>query len=106
MGLRIAGALALASALALFPDLLGAGKAHRVAIEGMKYAPDALEVAPGDTITWTNRDFLPHTVSAGKAIESGTIEANGSWKYVARQKGEFDYICRLHPGMRARLVVR
>jgi plastocyanin len=99
-------AFALAIVLLLSPGMLAAGKAHRVAIEGMKYAPETLEVAPGDTVTWTNRDFLPHTVSAGKAIESGTIDANGSWKYVARQKGEFDYICRLHPGMRGRLVVR
>lgn|SRR5262245_51299703 len=103
---RTGRALALATALVLSPGLLAAGKTHEVAIEGMKFVPESLEVAPGDTVIWTNKDFVPHTVSAGKAIESGTIDANYSWKYVAKQKGRFDYVCRFHPGMRGTLVVK
>jgi plastocyanin len=99
-------ALALAAALVLFPGLLAAGKAHRVSMEAMKYAPETLQVALGDTVTWMNRDPVPHTVSAGKAIESGTIDADGAWKFVAKRKGEFEYICRFHPGMRGTLVVK
>jgi plastocyanin len=77
--LRSAGrAFALAAALVLFPGL-AAAKDHMVSIEGMKFVPETVEVAAGDTVTWTNKDFVPHTVSAGKALESGTIEANGSW---------------------------
>lgn len=104
--LRNAGrAFALAAALVLFPGL-AAAKDHEVSIEGMKFVPETLEVAAGDTVTWTNKDFVPHTVSAGKALESGTIEANGSWKYVAKAKGRTEYVCRFHPGMRATLVVK
>jgi plastocyanin len=103
---RTGRALALATALVLSPGLLAAGKLHQVTIEGMKFVPESLEVAPGDTVTWSNKDFVPHTVSAGKSIESGTIEGSGSWKYVAKQKGRFDYVCRFHPGMRATLVVK
>ena len=102
---RIGRALAL-GVLVLAPGLLGAGKDHRVSIEAMKYAPESLAVAVGDTVTWANRDPVPHTVSAGKAVESGTIEGDREWKYVARQKGRVDYICRFHPGMRATLVVK
>lgn len=102
---RTGRALALA-ALVLFPGLLAASKAHRVSIEAMKYAPETLEVAVGDTVTWSNRDPVPHTVSAGKSLESGTIEAEREWKYVVRQKGRVDYICRFHPGMRATLMVK
>ena len=106
MGRCTGRALAFAAALVLFPGLVAAGKDYRVSIEGMKFVPESLEVAAGDTVTWSNEDFVPHTVSAGKSIESGTIEANGSWKYVARQKGRFEYICRFHPGMRGTLVVK
>jgi plastocyanin len=102
---RIGRALALA-ALVLFPGLLAAAKHHRVSMEAMKYAPGTLEVAVGDTVTWVNRDAVPHTVSAGKSLESGTIEAEREWKYVARQKGRVDYICRFHPGMKATLIVK
>jgi plastocyanin len=99
-------ALAAAAALALFSGPLSARKEHRVSIAAMKYAPESLEVAVGDTITWVNRDLVPHTVSAGKALESGTIESERDWKYVARRKGRVDYICRFHPGMRATLIVK
>ena len=33
----------------------------------MKFAPERLEVAVGDRITWTNRDFVPHSVTAKAA---------------------------------------
>lgn len=84
-----------------------AGKTHTVRIEGMKFVPEHLEVAPGDTVTWVNKDFVPHTVTAQKQhIESGDIQPNKSWKYKARAKGEIDYICRLHPVMHGTLIVK
>ena len=105
MGRRSGRALAFAAALVLFSGYVSA-KDHQVSIEGMKFVPETLEVAPGDTVTWTNKDLVPHTVSAGKVLESGTIEANKSWKYVAKAKGRTDYVCRFHPGMRGTLVVK
>jgi plastocyanin len=84
-----------------------AGKTHTVRIEGMKFVPERLEVAPGDTVTWVNKDFVPHTVTAPKQkIESGELQQNKSWKYKVRGKGEVDYICRLHPVMHGTLVVK
>ena len=73
----------------------------------MKFVPDRLEVAVGERITWTNRDFVPHTVTAkARGIESGDLTEGKSFSYVAKSRGEIDYICRLHPVMKATLVVR
>ena len=73
----------------------------------MKFVPERLEVAAGDRITWTNRDFVPHSVTAKESrIESGDLPQGRSWTYVARKKGEIDDICRLHPVMRGALVVK
>jgi plastocyanin len=78
-----------------------------VRIEGMKFVPARVEVAVGDTITWTNRDFVPHSVTAALAgIESGDLAEGKSFTLVAREKGEIAYICRLHPLMRAVVVVK
>jgi plastocyanin len=78
-----------------------------VAIEGMKFVPDRLEVAAGDRVVWTNRDFLPHTVTAAAAgIESGELAQDARWTLTVSRKGETGYICRLHPGMRGSLVVK
>jgi plastocyanin len=78
-----------------------------VAIEGMKFVPERLEVAAGDTVTWTNKDLVPHTVTAGAAgVESGDIAPGASWKLTARRRGEIAYLCRYHPTMKAVLVVK
>ena len=73
----------------------------------MKFIPERLEVAAGDRITWTNRDFLPHSVTApDAAIESGDLGEGKTWSYVAKKSGEIPYICRLHPVMKGTIVVR
>jgi plastocyanin len=102
---------ALVAALLLLPmgvaPVQAAGKVHHVAIEGMKFVPGRLEVAAGDTVVWTNKDIVPHTVTAqGAKVESGEIGPDKSWKFVARKKGEIPYICRLHPVMHGTLVVK
>ena len=84
-----------------------AGKTHAVRIEGMKFVPERLEVAAGDTVVWTNKDIVPHTVTAQQAkIESGELQTGKSFKLVARKPGEIDYICRLHPVMKGTVVVK
>ena len=99
----------VAICVAAFPaaGAYAAGKTHTVRIEGMKFVPERLEVAQGDTVRWTNADFVPHTVTAAKAgVESGDLAQGKSWKFVARKKGEMPYICRLHPVMKGVLVVK
>ena len=93
--------------LAVFPAAALAGKTHAVRIEGMKFVPERLEVAPGDTVVWTNRDLVPHTVTASEArVESGELAPSKSWRLVAKRKGEMPYVCRLHPTMTGMLVVK
>ncbi len=103
-----ARALVFGLALALPAAATAAGKTHAVRIEGMKFEPERLEAAVGDTITWTNRDVVPHTVTgaAGRALESGTIAPNRKWTYRVRAKGEIAYVCRFHPMMKGVLVAK
>jgi plastocyanin len=101
----------LLAALLLLPmgatPAQAAGTTHKVTIEGMKFVPERIEVAAGDTIVWTNKDVFPHTVTAKAAkVESGDIGPNKSWKFVAKKKGEMPYICRLHPVMHGSVVVK
>jgi plastocyanin len=73
----------------------------------MKFVPERLEVAVGDRITWTNRDFVPHSVtSQAHGIESGDLVEGKSWSYVPKTSGEMAYICRLHPVMHGTLIVK
>ena len=82
-------------------------KTHTVTMENMRFQPETLTVARGDTIVWINKDLVPHTATskAGR-FDSQLVQAEKSWRFTARKKGEFAYICTFHPTMTAMLRVR
>ena len=97
---RIVAALAFAAASA-------AGAADRtIVVEGTAFSPAQLTVQRGDRVTWVNKDPFPHTATAKGTFDSGPVAADASWSWVADKAGSFDYVCTLHPTMKARLVVR
>ena len=84
-----------------------APQAHTVLIEGMRYQPEGLTVAAGDTVVWINRDMVPHTAtSASGRFDSSEIAPGKSWTHTVRDTGEFAYLCTYHPLMKAVLRVR
>ena len=82
-------------------------RTHTVNIEALKFSPATLEVKAGDTVIWKNKDAFPHNVIAeNKGFRSADLQSGQSWKFKAGNKGEFTYICSLHPGMKALLIVK
>ena len=80
---------------------------HTVDIEAMQFSPATFDVKAGDTVIWRNKDPFPHNVAANnKGFRSGAIPAGQSWSFKARKKGEFAYVCTLHPNMKAALRVK
>jgi len=80
---------------------------HVITIEGMQFRPQALTVEAGQQVRWVNKDPFPHTATAdGGAFDSREIASGGTWNYRPARAGELGYGCRLHPTMRARLIVQ
>lgn len=81
---------------------------HVVEISGMTFIPSVLEVHPGDSVTWINRDMVPHTATGVKraAWNTGTLGRGDSSTVVMQGTGEQDYLCQLHPVMTGKLIVR
>jgi plastocyanin len=77
-----------------------------ITIDGTRFEPEDATVKVGDKIVWVNKDPFPHTATAKPAFDSGTIDAGASWSYTASQAGEFPYVCRFHPTMKAMLRVK
>jgi plastocyanin len=118
--------LVLLAALALiaaagFPSLASAGRSANpgsapqkmvtVTIRAFKFEPATVTVNVGDTVEWKNDDIVPHTATAdGEAqkpvFDSGTIQTGATWRYLARNKGTYNYICTLHPNMKGELIVQ
>lgn len=86
------------------PDPAGDGVS--VTIDGFAYGPDMVTVAAGTTVTWTNNDTAPHTVtSTDGSFDSGNIAPGETFTYTFTSAGTFDYICNYHPNMTATVVV-
>jgi nitrite reductase (NO-forming) len=71
------------------------------------YSPNVLMVALGTTVTWTNNDpGMPHTVTAvDGSFDSGVMQTGATFSYTFDQPGDFEYLCTLHPWMRAKVSV-
>lgn len=102
-----------------------------VTIKGFAFNPTPLEVVKGTTVTWTNEDTVPHTVTTGVApptfpplpsgasptpfpslstgdgrVNSGRIEPTETFSFTFNDAGTFNYFCAVHPAMRATITVR
>jgi plastocyanin len=80
---------------------------NTVAIQNFAFSPATVTVKAGTTITWTNRDFDAHTVTAMSAgsFHSPTLNTGQSFQYTFTTPGRFDYLCTIHPFMTATVVV-
>lgn len=72
----------------------------RVEIAGLRFSPNHLRLAVGDTVIWINHDIVPHTVTGpGGRPDSGEIPAGGSFTLVVTVGIGGRYYCRYHPDM-------
>lgn len=82
-------------------------KTRTVTMKGMRFEPDDLTVAVGDTIVWVNEDLVPLTAtSESGGFDSKAIEAGKSWRYTVSEKGDFACVCTFHLNMKAVLHVK
>jgi plastocyanin len=66
-----------------------------------------VEVRLGTTVTWTNRDSVPHTATARDGQwKSGRLSQGQSFSHTFSQAGNFEYFCEVHPSMVGRVTVR
>jgi len=78
-----------------------------VKIDNFSFGPAELTVAVGTTVTWTNRDDIPHTVvSTDKLFKSKVLDTDEKFSYTFTQGGSFPYFCSIHPKMTGKVVVK
>lgn len=105
----VALALAVAMLALLHAPTPAAAASHTVQIENYAYSPSSITVNVGDTITWTNDDTAPHTVttsSGPQSLSSPYLSKGQSWSFTFTEPGTYSYYCAVHPYMRAQVIVR
>jgi plastocyanin len=82
-------------------------KTAAIEIDNFKFGIVSLEVAVGTTVTWTNRDDVPHTVmSSTKLFKSPPLDTGDAFSYAFKEAGTFEYYCSMHPRMTGKIVVK
>jgi plastocyanin len=74
------------------------------------YQPNPIQVSVGNTVTWTNHDAQPHTVTSGSNGQpdnkfnsspnfSPLVNPGQTFSFTFTQAGSYPYFCMLHPNM-------
>jgi plastocyanin len=72
------------------------------------FSPMSVSVAPGSTVSVTNKDSVAHTLTAtGGQFNTGDINGSQTKTFTAPSKaGTYSYICNIHQYMNGTIIVR
>jgi plastocyanin len=101
---RSLGGLAIAAALSLRPGAARAGDTN-VMIDNFTFEPAQLTVKVGTTVTFKNRDDIPHVVVCAGKFRSKTLDTDDSFSFTFTAAGDYKYFCSLHPHMTGMIKV-
>jgi amicyanin len=98
--------LATAAALILQLGAIGAhAEELKVTIDNFTFTPPELKVKVGDTVTWTNHDDIPHTVTSAGKFRSKALDTDNTFSFTFTAAGDYKYFCSLHPQMTGMIKV-
>jgi plastocyanin len=78
-----------------------------VKIDNFTFGPQTITVPAGTTVTWTNKDDIPHTsVSTEGVFKSKVLDTDEKFSYTFTKPGTYPYYCTIHPKMTGQIVVK
>jgi len=108
----VAAALGAATATALSAVVLpgwadNAADAGAVSIDNFTFGPQILTVKAGTTVTWTNKDDIPHGIASTNNgfAKSRALDTDDSYSFTFTTPGTYQYFCYIHPHMTGTIVV-
>ena len=110
-GALVAAALGAACGPLVAPLVLPAWAQNKpasgISIDNFTFGPARLTVKAGTTVTWTNRDDIPHGIgSADNAFaRSKALDTDDAFSFTFTTPGTYQYFCYIHPHMVGTIVV-
>jgi len=78
-----------------------------VKIDNFSFGPATLTAPVGTTITWSNRDDIPHTVvSTDGVFKSKVLDTDEKFSFTFSKSGTYPYFCSIHPKMTGKIIVQ
>ena len=95
------------SSAELVERIRAATSTKSITISNFMFSPMHAAVAPGSTVSVTNKDSVTHTLTAtGGQFDTGDIGAGQTKTFTAPSKaGTYSYICNIHQYMMGTIVV-
>jgi amicyanin len=84
-----------------------ATQASAVSIDNFTFGPQTLTVKAGTTVTWTNKDDIPHGIASDNNAfaKSKALDTDDSYSFTFTTPGTYQYFCYVHPFMKGTVVV-
>src|SRR5580658_2478299 len=81
--------------------------ATAVSIDNFTFTPQTMTVKAGTTVTWTNKDDIPHGIAATNNAfkRSQALDTDDSFSFTFTTPGTYQYFCYIHPHMTGTIVV-
>jgi plastocyanin len=102
--------LALASVLVLHPTgAKGEAAASRmeVRVDNFTFGPATLTVPVNSTVTWVNKDDLPHVIASNDGVfKSKALDTEDKYSFTFSKPGTYAYFCSIHPKMVGTIIVK
>jgi plastocyanin len=77
----------------------------QIVMQNLDISPAEASARVGDTIEWTNKDFVTHTATSRNGDFDVMLPSNKTVSFVLKKGGAVDYYCRFHPNMKAVLNI-
>jgi plastocyanin len=85
----------------------GVPGAVQAAIKNFSFQPPTITVPVGGSVTWTNHDGEPHTVTGlDGSFRSEALDEDDTYTFKFTKPGVYQYICTIHPKMRGTVIVK
>jgi plastocyanin len=112
-GALLAAALGAVCAPVVEPFVLparaqSAAAANSISIDNFTFNPPTLTVKAGTTVTWTNKDDIPHGIASANNgfSRSKAMDTDDSFSFTFTTPGTYQYFCYIHPHMTGTIVVQ
>ena len=82
-------------------------KATEVRVDNFTFAPDTITVPVNGTVTWVNKDDIPHVIASNDGVfKSKALDTDQKFSYTFTKAGTYPYYCSIHPKMVGKIVVQ
>jgi plastocyanin len=110
-GAVFATILTISAVLVLDPARAKAGEAQtsatEVGVDNFTFGPDTLTVPVNSTVTWVNKDDIPHVIASNDGLfKSRALDTDQKYSYTFSKAGTYLYYCSIHPKMVGKIIVK